>query len=348
MAETTSIVRQAPYLEDIQKKILEAALLRGETPMTLPDYEVAGMDPLTTKAIETGEAGIGAFQPYLTGAETAFTEGRDILTGAAPTVTDYFTEAGTTARGTAGRFAPTTDVLQSFMDPYQQTVTRQALQELTRQGDIAEAKARARQVGTGALGQDRGNLQLGDLSRNLLDIGSRRTFEDYSRNYNQAINASQAAFENQQKRQQGVASLMAGLGQATSQEAQRLSSGLGQFGISQANLGSMAQSLGAQDVQLLSQLGGLGQSQSQAELDAARRNLLQPMMEPYTRIGWMSDQFKPAIGSATSTSGFTSDPPPASPWSQALGMGIAGLGINKALENPFGSLISSLGGKKND
>ena len=339
MADTTSIVRQAPYLEEIQQSILDMALARGETPITLPDYEVAGMDPLTSQAVAAGEAGIGAFEPFLETAGSAFTAGQGILEGAQPAVTDYFTEAGTTGRGTTGMYAPDAATMQSFMDPYQRMVTQQALGELTRQGDIAGTKLRARQAGTGALGGDRGGLQLGELSRNLLDIGSRRTFEDYSKNYNQALNASQTAFENQQKRQQGVASLLAGLGQATSQESARLASGLGQFGVSQANLGSLQQSLGGQDVQMLSQLGGLSQQQSQMELDATRRNTLQQQMEPYTRIGWLSDQFKPAIGSATSSQVMAPDDPPASPWSQAIGAGIAGLGINKALDNPFGSIF---------
>ena len=56
MAETKSIVRQAPYLEEIQQKILDLAMARGETPLYLPDYEVAVMDPLTSKAITAGEA----------------------------------------------------------------------------------------------------------------------------------------------------------------------------------------------------------------------------------------------------------------------------------------------------
>ena len=339
MAETTSIVRQAPYLEEIQQKILDMALARGETPIDLPDYEVAGMDPLTAEAITMGQEGIGSFEPFIETAGDAFTKGQGILEGAQSQVTDYFDEAGTTARGTTGMYTPDTATMQTFMDPYQQMVTQQALGELTRQGDIAANKLRARQATTGALGGDRGGLQLGELTRNLLDVGSRRTFEDYSRNYNQALNASQTAFENQQKRQQGVASLLAGLGQATSQEATRLAAGIGQFGTQQANLGSLGQSLAAQDVQLMTQLGGLGQQQSQMELDAARRNTLQQQMEPYTRIGWLSDQFKPAIGSSTSSQTLAPDDPPPSVWSQAIGAGIAGLGVNKALGNPFGEMF---------
>jgi len=53
MAETTmtsSTIRQAPYLEDVQKRILEMAMARGESPVDIPDITVAGQDPYTTQA----------------------------------------------------------------------------------------------------------------------------------------------------------------------------------------------------------------------------------------------------------------------------------------------------------
>ena len=48
MTTTSSIVRQAPFLEEIQRKILDQALARGETPIDVPDIQVAAQDPLTT------------------------------------------------------------------------------------------------------------------------------------------------------------------------------------------------------------------------------------------------------------------------------------------------------------
>ena len=56
----------------------------------------------------------------------------------------------------------------------------------------------------------------------------------------------------------------------------------------------------------------------------------------------MSDIIKPSIGSSQSTLGMTVAPN-ASPLSQAVGAGIAGLGLNKALSNPFGNLFGSQG-----
>ena len=51
---TSSTIRQAPYLEDVQKRILEMAMARGETPVDIPDITVAGQDPYTTQAYTNG------------------------------------------------------------------------------------------------------------------------------------------------------------------------------------------------------------------------------------------------------------------------------------------------------
>ena len=122
------------------------------------------------------------------------------------------------------------------MDPYQQLVTQEAIAELGRQGELASNQIRAQQAGLGALGGERGALQLAELQRNVTEQQSRRVFEDMSRNFNQAQNAAHTAFENQQKRQQGVGQLLAGIGQASGQEALRTGAGIGQFGSLQANL----------------------------------------------------------------------------------------------------------------
>ena len=89
-----------------------------------------------------------------------------------------------------------------------------------------------------------------------------------------------------------------------------------------------------------SQLGALGQTQSQRELDAARQSQLQQSYEPFQRLSFMSDIFKPQVGSAQSTLGVSVAPSP-SPLSQGIGLGVAGLSLNKALDNPLGRLFGS-------
>ena len=345
MPDTTSetaVVRQAPYLEEFQRRLLDQAFARGETPVGIPDVPVAGLHPLTQQAISAGE-GVGQFMPYLTqGADTIGT-GLQTLLDRSAGVPGLFNRAAEMAQGTTDRYTPTTETLQPYMDPYQQLVTQDALAEMTRQGELASNQIRAQQAGLGALGGERGALQLAELQRNVTEQQGRRVYEDMSRNFNQAQNAAHTAFENQQKRQQGAGQLFAGIGQASGQEALRTGAGIGQFGSLQANFAGQGLGLLGQQTQLQSQLGALGQTQNQRVMDAARATEMQQLYEPFQRLGYMGDIFKPSIGSAGSTLG-VSTAPSQSGLSQGIGLGIAGLGVNQAYGNPLGAAFGSLFG----
>ena len=108
------------------------------------------------------------------------------------------------------------------MDPYQQSVTNEALKEIDRQSQMASNQLAGKAVQAGAFGGSRFGIQQSELARNAQDLKSRRIFEDLSRNYQQAQSAAQAA--NQQRAQQaqmfgqlgkvtsGIGGAMAGLG----------------------------------------------------------------------------------------------------------------------------------------
>lgn len=330
---TTSTIRQAPYLEDVQKRILEQAMARGETPVDIPDIQVAAQDPYLTQAYETAAqiapGGIGDYLPYLTKGAATTDAGLASLQEQYAGLPQQFADA-TTAAGTSYA-APTTAQLAGYMDPYAQLVSQDALAEMNRQGQLAANQIRANQVGQGAFGGARGELQLAELQRNLIEQQGRRYYEDMSRNFTQAQNA----FANQQARQQNAAQLMSNIGAQQGQAATNLAQGIGQFGSAQTNLGNIAQGLLSNQTQLLSQFGANRQQQAQRELDAARQSQLQQAYEPFQRISYTSDIFKPNIGSASSTIGMNVAPSP-SPLSQFIGAGITGLGINKALGDPFG------------
>jgi hypothetical protein len=334
---TESIVRQAPFLEEIQRALLERAQARALTPVDIPDILVAGLDPLTQQAIATGE-GIGQFLPFLSQGAATIGEGLGTLRARTAGVPARFDEAAEAARATGQQFVPTGADLQPFFDPFQQFVTQDALAELQRQNELQQNQLAAQAVGAGAFGGSRQGIAQAELGRNLSDIQSRRIFEDLSRNFNQAQNAAQTAFENQQKRQQGVSQLLAGIGATQSQEGIRAGSGIGSFGTLQANLAGTGQGLLGQQAQLQSQLGSLQQTQAQRILDAARQSQLQQAFEPFQRLSFEADIFKPQIGSSGSTLGLQVAPSP-SPFSQAVGAGIAGLGINQAIGNPLGQLF---------
>ena len=332
----TDITRQAPFLEDFQRRLLDLTAARGQTPTPIPPIQVAGLDPLTQQALQTGQ-GLGQFQPFLqTGAGT-IAGGLAGLQQQLPVAQQSLLDAAQAAQASGAAFDPATQVAP-FMDPYQQLVTQDALREMARQASIQQNQLSANAASTGALGGSREGIAQQELNRNLLDLQSRRIFEDLSRNFNQAQNASQAAFENQQKRQQNISQLLTNVGQGQAQTGILGAQGIGQLGAQQLGIASTGQGLIGQEAQLQSQLGALGQTQAQRILDAARQTQLQQQGEPFQRLSFMSDIFKPQISSGMSTLTASTAPSP-SFLSQGIGAGIAGLGLNKALGNPVGKFL---------
>ena len=228
------------------------------------------------------------------------------------------------------------------MDPFQKLVTQDALKEMARQAQMQQNQLSAQGVGSGAFGGSRQGVAQQELNRNLFDIQSRRIFEDQSRNYNQAQNAAQSAFENQQRRQQNISQLLSGIGATQAQTALSGAQTAGQLGTQQAGIATLGQNLIGQQAQIESQFGALRQSQAQRELDAARQTKMQRLYEPFQRIGYMADIFKPQISSGQSTLQATTAPSP-SFLSQGIGAGIAGLGLNQALGNPIGNYFNPQG-----
>ena len=71
-----NIQRLPPFLEGLQKRLLQTAFgeFDGEeqttpglldTPLGLPGIQIAGADPLTSKAAELGESMVGTQRPFL-------------------------------------------------------------------------------------------------------------------------------------------------------------------------------------------------------------------------------------------------------------------------------------------
>ena len=82
--------------------------------------------------------------------------------------------------------------------------------------------------------------------------------------------------------------------------------------------------LGAQDVNQLLGIGGLQQQFAQQQEDIRRRNILEPRLQPYQQLGFLSDIYQGAPTSAQviNTAGAGSG---ASPLQQAIGVGIGAL-----------------------
>ena len=418
---TDQYIRQAPFIEEQQKRLLDYAEGVRDTPITVAQQQAAGLDPLTLAAMQTG-AGIGQYQPYLNTAQGTVGTGLGTLQGMSagvpqqfqagsgavssaiqgyqggPSGQPYFNQAAQSLQGGGGRYG-TADMgpqsysaqsfdpssVSSYMNPYDNAAVQQALSDIGRQGDIAGNQQNAAAVQAGAFGGSRQGLQASELSRNVLEQQGRTAAGMRQAGYQNAMQQAQASFADQQRRQQaqaqfgtqvgqqafedqqrrqlqqaqqymglggaqagaqaqyaqtmgGLGTSLGSIGQAQAQEATRLGLGIGSLGTTQANIAGAGQNMLGQQAQVQSQLGALGQAQTQRENDIAYQNALKQQYEPYQRYTWFSDILKPTIGSSQSSITSATAPNP-SVWSQLIGAGIGGLGLNKAIGNPIGTLF---------
>ena len=283
------IQRLAPYLEGLEKRILQTAFgefdgdtqtSKGllDTRLGLPQQQVAGLDPLQLAAQQQALQQFGMFQPMVQ------TAGQLAASGI----------------GQGMAMLDPSQGVQAFMNPYQQNV----IDEINRQAAIGQQGLDAQAVRSGAFGGSRAGIQAAEQEgRRLGKIG-----EFLSKGFDTALGASQRA-----------AQLFGGLGQAAS--------GIG-------DLGRLQSELGRADIGMLSQLGRVGQQQSQAELDAQRQNLMQGIMEPFTRLELGSSLLKGTPSGSLSSTFKSATTPDANPFLQGVGaytaLQSAGIGGSKA------------------
>jgi hypothetical protein len=313
--------RQAPFIEDRAEQLLATTFgvplapgetpppkLPGETdeqyllrirglagvPQTVPAQQVAPLTQAQETAVTKAQEGLGVYQPFLDAASTSVGAGL----------------------GAIGAGVQTLDPSQisTFMNPFSQQVTQQALAELDRQANIQSQRTAAEAVAAGAFGGSRFGVREAEESRNLTQVKSQRIFEDLSRNFLQAQQAQQRTA--QQLGQLGVQTLQAGQ--------------------AQVGLGEAGQRLGGVDINRLLSVGGVQQQQAQNEIEAARRTELARQQEPFRRVGFASDVLR---GVPSSQVQYTQQPAP-SLFQQVAGLGIAGLSTLGALGGTGG--ISSL------
>ena len=306
--------------------------------------------------------GIGAFDTYLKDAGTAAAqaykttgEAANVLRGA--DTRNQYGEAqnvltagiGAMTQGT-GQYDPS--MATQFMNPYQAQVTQQALAEMRRQGDIARQGAAAQAVKSGAFGSTREGVQRAEMERGLQDVMSQRIMQDYAQNYAQAQQAGMGTFEAAKQRQfslgQGLGQAASGIGSLAGQEfgqgqqlastigslagqefgqGQQMASGLGQLaaqqgqlGIQQGALGQTAQAMRQGDINFLYNVGQAQQALDQQKADAQRATELQKVYSPYQQAAFLSDIYKGAPSTQMSTA--VASQPSASPFQQAVGIGL--------------------------
>ena len=340
MAETTiteQIVREAPEIEALKLGLVQSAKDLADAPIQLPEQQIAGLSGLQQRAATAAEqaGGIGGYQPFLTSGSGTIGTGLSTLGTALGTLGQAqtpITAAQQAISGSSQLFAPTD--LSAYTNPYQQQVIDTTIAEMNRQAEISRNNLAAQGVGSGAFGGSRFGIAGTELDRNLADSQARALAQLNAQNYNQALGASQTAFENQQRRQQAQSQLYGGIaGLYGNLGGQQAGIGGQQAGIGgqQLGLGQLAQTTGLQDLSTMQQFGREQQAQQQAELDASRANQQKQLYEPYSRVAFLSDIYKGAPSTQTTLGSQVSPSAPTpSAFQQVAGIGTGLLGTAAA------------------
>ena len=132
----------------------------------------------------------------------------------------------------------------------------------------------------------------------------------------------------QRAQQQALAeaqAYQAAQGMAQNEMARRAQAagGIASLAGQQAGLGQALQGMNLQDINALTQLGGLERSNLQSMYDAAYKGKMAQLYEPYQRLSYLSDIYGGAPSSQQTITTTTSPNVPG--WQTALGLGISGL-----------------------
>ena len=311
---TTQIVKEDPRVEAYRLGLLQdvkdLVSARVTDPNAMPPaYKVAGLSGLEDMAATLGQAGIGAYVPYLQGGANQVGAAQNLLASAAvPTLgqgQQYLQEAGRLAQqlreipyqyqtaagegllASAGTFDPSTQV-SSFENPYEDAVVQQTLQDIQDQGDVQLQQQRANAVASGAFGGSRSGIMDSELAANILREQGRAAGNLRQQGYESARNAAQQAFENTQQRRlaasQGIGDLGINYGQLSQADIgqmQGIGQGLGSLAGQYAALGSQAANLGLQQAGLgeMAQRSNLSDIQTLTALGAMQRGQQQAELD---------------------------------------------------------------------
>jgi len=196
---TIQIVKEDPKIEAYKLALLKEAQALSQKDLAgeLPIYQIAGMDPLQTRALELAEQGIGAYEPYMTDADIASGDSYNALTsGVDPN--------------------QLTQLTQQYMTPYMDAVGS----EINRAYDIQQAQQTGQSIGQGAFGGSRAALLQNEIDRDRVGALAKAQADAY-------MNAQQAASGMMDRSLQGGQALgtlalqQAGLGELLQQLGQQ-------------------------------------------------------------------------------------------------------------------------------
>ena len=198
MATDTQIQREAPDIEARKLGLIDTAKALTEQGYTLPDYLLAQLTPEQQQAFGLAKSGIGAYQPYLTAAQQATTQGQNLLGG----ITG----------------APTQSQLDAYMNPFQQQVIDATMTELDKRGAQQSNQLAGDAVRGGVFGGSRYGVQQAELGGQQQDARAQALATLNAQNYGQAMQGYQGEMERQRMAGLGIGALGAQQAQLAAQQ----------------------------------------------------------------------------------------------------------------------------------
>ena len=305
--------REAPFLEDYRRRLLESSFKKADVPTTTPGRDIAdldlfekagfnfgagqlGIDPTTGQ--QTGQA---SFQPFIDQANQYTQTGMGTIgQGIAPLISAQ------------QQFDPSTANTAGFMNDYQKNVTDAALKQMNEQFAKQQSNLASQAQQVGAFGGSRMGVAEAELGKGLADVASQRIFQDLAQNFQQAQGQALNTFESARQREMGAAGQFGALGSAQAQ-----------LGGQTANLGAQQFGLGQQGLGQLLNIGQIRRQREQALDDESFRFSTEQNKEPFQRLGFLSDVLSrtPSVQSSITQQ----QAPYTNPLLGAIGAGITGL-----------------------
>ena len=283
--DTPGLIKQA-YGAAQQSYLDNPAILR----------QTAGLSPLEKKAMQGAYGGIGSYQPYLDAQQSGILEGMGMSRRAGQIAQPYFAGqeqylGGATeqARQAAGmQFDPST-MTQAYFDPFEDRVVQQTIDDVFKQGDIADVSQRARDIQSGGQSAFGSRARLtaderrASLGRGLGEALSRIR----SGGFQNAQTSAMGEFGRQQQARQRYGDTLSqfgtqlgGIGANRSALARGIGSDISGYGGQIGGLGATQYRLGADQRGELANLGGIARGVKDVGLGRQYEQAVQDRMAP--------------------------------------------------------------------